>query len=468
MSDHGLSALELAFNASRKYLQDLDTKVVVATATGSELRSKLDRALPENGKAADTVIRELLHDASPGVMGSASGRFFAWVIGGTLPSALAADWITSAWDQNGPLFASAPSAAITEEVAGGWLKEVLGLPPSASFAFTTGCQMAHVTCLMAARHALLARMGWDVETRGLWGAPRIRVLSSTECHGALLRALRFVGFGTCTLEPVAVREDGGIDAASLEPLFEEHRDAPVILILQAGDINVGAFDDFGEVIPLARKNRNTWIHVDGAFGLWAGATATHKHLTRGIEQADSWATDGHKWLNVPFDSGYAFVSDVEAHRAAMSLTASYLTQGNGNRDALDWTPEWSRRCRGFATYAAMRELGRKGIAELVTRCCRLCEQMVDGLAALPGLEIVRRPVLNQALVRFLDLEGGNHDLRTQEVVKLANQTGEAFFSTTVWRERRCMRISVCNWRTSERDVERAVAAFSRVLDGRHG
>jgi glutamate/tyrosine decarboxylase-like PLP-dependent enzyme len=463
MIDDQFSALELAFNASKKYLLSLDDRPIAAIASPAELRSQLDRELPERGEAADVVIRELLEAASPGVLGSASGRFFAWVMGGTLPSALAADWLTSAWDQNGTLFASAPSAAVAEEVAGRWLKDVLGLPSTASFAFTTGCEMAHVSCLAAARHALLARMGWDVETKGLWGAPRVRVLSSTEHHGSLLRALRFVGFGTGSIEPVGTNDDGQIDLGALERLLTKDTNGAGILVLQAGDINLGAFDDFATAIPLARQHRNIWIHVDGAFGLWANATATHKHLTAAVQQADSWATDGHKWLNVPYDCGYAFVNDSEAHRGAMSLTAPYLTPGNGNRDAMDWTPEWSRRCRGFATYAAMRELGRDGIAGLVTRCCRLCQQMVECLAVMPGVELVRRPVLNQALVRFLDTAGENHDERTLDVVNRVNETGEAFFSTTVWRNRRCMRISICNWRTTESDVERAVAAFSRIL-----
>lgn len=463
MIDDQFSALELVFSASKKYLLSLDDRPIAPTASSAELSAQLDHELPGKGEAAEVVIRELLESASPGVLGSASGRFFAWVIGGTLPSALAADWLTSAWDQNGTLFASAPSAAVVEEVAGRWLKDVLGLPSTASFAFTSGCEMAHVTCLAAARHALLAKMGWDVETRGLWGAPRIPVVSSTEHHGSLLRALRFLGFGSDSIELVGTNDDGQIDLGALERPLAKDTNAAAILVLQAGDINLGAFDNFAEAIPLARQYRNIWVHVDGAFGLWANATATHKHLTAAVQRADSWATDGHKWLNVPYDCGYAFVNDAEAHRGAMSLTASYLTQGNGNRDALDWTPEWSRRCRGFATYAALRELGRSGLADLITRSCRCCELLVDGLRALRGVEVVRRPLLNQALVRFLDPKGVDHDQRTEDVVNLVNQSGEAFFSMTTWRGLRCMRISVCNWRTSHSDVERAVAAFSEVL-----
>ena len=466
MSDSESSALELAFKASREYLQALDERSVAPTVSAAELRSKLDCPLAEKGTAAEVVIRELLEHAGPGVMASASGRFFAWVIGGTLPSALAADWLTSAWDQNGVLYVSAPSASVGEEVAGRWLKEILGLPSNASFGFTTGCEMAHVTCLAAARHALLRKIGWNVEEQGLSGAPRIRILSSSEYHGSLLRALRLLGLGTNSVERLPTNDAGQVDFAELALRLEVQPSSPTILVLQAGDINMGAFDDFAEAIPEARKHAHVWVHVDGAFGLWANATPTHRHLTVGVELADSWATDGHKWLNVPYDCGYAFVGDAEAHRAAMSLSAPYLTQGTGNRDALDWTPEWSRRCRGFATYAAIRELGRNGISEMITRCCAQCEEMVDKLATLPGVEILVRPVLNQALVRFLDPIGTDHDTQTQAVVEFVNQSGEAFFSTTVWRGHYCMRISVCNWRTSGADIERAVSAFSRILESR--
>jgi glutamate/tyrosine decarboxylase-like PLP-dependent enzyme len=459
------SALEFAFRAATDYLRDLDTRPVGARMSAAELRQKLGRAFPEHGVAADKVIRELVEDAGPGVLGSASGRFFAWVVGGSLPSALAADWLTSAWDQNGTLYATAPAASVVEEVAGNWLKDTLHLPPEATFAFTTGCQMAHLTCLAAARHALLARRGWNVEERGLSGAPHIRILYSTEHHGSVLRAVRFLGLGTESIERLDTNDAGQLDGSETQRRLEERPDAPAILVLQAGDINTGAFDNFAELIPVTRRYPNVWVHVDGAFGLWANATPTHQHLTSGVEFADSWATDGHKWLNVPFDSGYAFINSPEAHHAAMSIQAPYLTQGTGNRDALDWTPEWSRRCRGFATYAALRELGRQGIGEMIERCCGLTARMVTGLEEIQGVEILRRPVLNQALVRFPDRSGKDHDQHTEAVVNRVNETGEAFFSTSVWRGTRCMRISVCNWCTSEKDIDRALSAVSRALTG---
>lgn len=458
------SALEFAFRAATHYLTNLDTRPVGAQMTAGELRQKLRRAYPEHGMAADMVIRELVEDASPGILGSASGRFFAWVVGGSLLSALAADWLTSAWDQNGTLYATAPTASVVEEIAGNWLKDILRLPPEATFAFTTGCQMAHLTCLAAARHALLARRAWNVEERGLGGAPHIRILYSTEHHGSVLRAVRFLGLGTESIERLDTN-DGQLDASEIRRRLEERPDEPAILVLQAGDINTGAFDNFAELIPVTRQYANVWVHVDGAFGLWANATPTYRHLTSGVELADSWATDGHKWLNIPFDSGYAFINNPEAHLAAMSIQAPYLTQGTGNRDALDWTPEWSRRCRGFATYAALRELGRQGITDMIERCCGLTERMVTGLEEIQGVEIVHRPVLNQALVRFPDRSGKDHDQHTKAVVNRVNESGEAFFSTSVWRGISCMRISVCNWHTSEKDVDRAVSAVSRALTG---
>jgi glutamate/tyrosine decarboxylase-like PLP-dependent enzyme len=458
-------ALELAFQAATDYLEQLDRRDVATQISAAQLGQKLSCALPEEGEPADAVIRALIEQASPGILGSASGRFFGWVIGGSIPSAVAADWLTSAWDQNGTLHVSAPAGSVVEEVAGGWLKDVLRLPPKATFAFTTGCQMAHLTCLAAARHALLAEEDWNVEAKGLNGAPRIRVLANAEHHGSLQRALRFLGLGTELIEPLNTNAAGQVDVSEVGLRLKQHPVEPVILLLQAGDINTGAFDKFSEVIPVARSRSNVWVHVDGAFGLWANATPTHRHLTSGVELADSWATDGHKWLNVPFDSGYAFIRDAEAHRAAMSLQAPYLTQGGSNRDALDWTPEWSRRCRGFATYAALKELGRQGIARMITRCCQLAEQMVAQLEATPGVEVLCRPVLNQALVRFPDRLRKNDDENTEEVVRRVNETGEAFFSTSVWRGVRCMRISVCNWRTSEEDVDRAVSAIARVLRG---
>jgi glutamate/tyrosine decarboxylase-like PLP-dependent enzyme len=448
--------LTRALEAALDHLGSLDRQPVNATASLDEVRARLGRPLEAAGVDATQVVDDLVRDSAGALIGSAGGRFFGWVIGGAVPSALAADWLTSTWEQNAGLYASGPAAAVAEEVAGAWIKDLLGLPSAASFAFVTGCQMAHTTCLAAARHAILERRGWDVEQQGLTGAPPIRVVTSTERHGTIDRALRLLGLGRACVHDIAADDLGRLRPEALEAALD---DRPTIVLLQAGDLNIGAYDPFEVLIPIAHA-RGAWVHVDGAFGLWAAASPRLRHFTRGVEAADSWATDGHKWLNVPYDSGYAFIAHPDAHRAAMSYRASYLTHDGAARDQLDWTPEWSRRARGFSTYAAIRELGRSGIAALVERCCDRARDIVRGIGALPGAEVVWEPTLNQGLVRF-----GNDDARTDAVIAAILRGGEAFFGGTTWRGLRCMRVSVCNWQTSEKDVERAVRAVSQALAG---
>jgi glutamate/tyrosine decarboxylase-like PLP-dependent enzyme len=445
--------LHLALQHALAYLENLPSQPVAPTASLAELRTRLAKPLSASGLAPDQVIEQLVQDSAGGIMASAGGRFFGWVVGGALPAALAADWLAATWDQNAGLYASGPAAAVVEEVAGAWLKDIFGLPAHASFALVTGCQMAHVTCLAAARHALLARRGWDVEQRGLFGAPPIRILSSTEKHGTFERAVRLLGFGLQQITYLPIDREGRLRADALEQALEADPNAPTIVLLQAGDVNIGAFDPFTALIPIAHRYQ-AWIHVDGAFGLWAAASPRYKHLTEGAGAADSWATDGHKWLNVPYDCGYAFVTDPDAHRASMSYRAPYLTHDDQARDQMDWTPEWSRRARGFPTYAALRELGRDGIAELIDRCCRHAHSLTMRIAALPGAELLAEPIINQGLVRFSD--------RTDEVIAAILASGEAFFGGTTWRGQRAMRISVCNWQTTEQDIDRAVAAAKLV------
>ncbi len=326
--------------------------------------------------------------------------------------------------------------------------------------------MAHVTCLAAARHALLSKHGWDVESQGLYGAPPIRILSSSERHGSFERAVRLLGFGQAHIKLLLVDDHCRLIPDALEEELSKDTNAPTLVLLQAGDINIGAYDSFETLIPIA-KRYGAWVHVDGAFGLWAAASPGLRHLVRGIEEADSWATDGHKWLNLPFDSGFAFVAHPEAHRASLSLRASYLTHAADARDQMDWNPEWSRRARAFPAYAALRQLGRDGIADLIERCCRHAVAIVTGIGELPGAEVLWKPVINQGLVRFLDQRAGateeDHDRRTDEVIAAILKTGEAFFGGTTWRGRRAMRVSVCNWQTSEHDVERVVKAVATVL-----
>ncbi len=462
-------ALLRAALAATHHLDGLQRRRVTPSSDASTLRARLGKPLTKRGIAPPDVIDELIADVEGGIMGSASGRFFGWVIGGSLESALAADWLASAWDQNAALFACGPAAAIVEEVVGSWTKELLGLPISASFALTTGCQLAHVTCLAAARHALLAARGWDVERRGLAGSPAIAVLVTARAHGSVERAVRLLGLGTDSLVEIAEDARGRMDAASLARAVSDRSGQPTVVLLQAGDINTGTFDAFDEMIPIAHA-AGAWVHVDGAFGLWARCAPMRSDLAAGVDQADSWATDAHKWLNVPYDCGLALVRDVIAHRSAMSHRASYLTHDDDARDQIDWGPDWSRRARGFAVYAALRELGREGVADLVERCCAHAERMVRSLAALPGCEILWAPTLNQALVRFPDpspsATPADHDRHTEAIIARVVASGEAYFGATTWRGMRAMRISACNWRTDEQDVDRAVLVIRAALHGR--
>ena len=460
------SVLTLALAHALDHLSPDDHRPVNAPASLTTLRQRLDLPLNEACVAPKTVLNDLVSGVEGGIIDSAGGRFYGWVIGGSLPAALAADWLTSAWDQNAGLFACSPAAAVVEETAGRWLKELLHLPATASFAFVTGAQMAHTTCLAAARHALLARNNWDVELNGLSGSPTIRILTSTEKHGTVNRAVRLLGLGEKNITTLPADPNGRLSEESLKQALEAESTAPTIVILQAGDLNLGAFDDFATLIPLAKKY-NAWVHIDGAFGLWTSACPRLTRLTHGVELADSWATDGHKWLNVPYDCGYAFVRDAQAHRAAFAHHAAYVPQGVQTRDAFDWTPEFSRRARGFATYAAIRELGRSGVAGLIDRCCTHAHSLATQIGVLPGAELVWEPQINQGLVRFLSPDpaatAADHDSFTDRVTAAILADGEALFSNTTWRGKRCMRISVCNWQTSDEDVTRTVASVARVL-----
>jgi glutamate/tyrosine decarboxylase-like PLP-dependent enzyme len=459
--------LENTLAHALKYLDGLDKASVSATASYAELQSRLAHPLSENGLAAEKVIDELVKDVEGGLIGSAGGRFFAWVIGGSVPASVAADWLTSTWDQNAAMFATSPAEAVIEEICGIWLKNLLGLPKNASFSLVTGCQMAHATGLAAARNAVLAKLSWDVERKGLIGAPQVRILTSNQRHSSIEKALRLIGFGTDCMIELPADDQGCLTPDVLKKALMENPEMATIVLLQAGDLNTGAYDPFEKLIPLAHRY-GAWVHVDGAFGLWAAASPKYRHLLKGVELADSWATDGHKWLNVPYDCGYAFVADPTAHRASMSVHASYLVHDQINRDEIDWNPEFSRRGRGVATYAAIRQLGRKGIANLVERTCRHAHEIVTRIGALPGAQMIAEPKINQGLVRFLDsspkAKESDHDHRTDEVIQAIQKSGEAFFGGTTWDGKRCMRVSVSGWQTSDDDVERTVAAVKEVLE----
>jgi glutamate/tyrosine decarboxylase-like PLP-dependent enzyme len=342
---------------------------------------------------------------------------------------------------------------------------LLDLPRSASFALVTGCQMAHFTALAAAREGVLRAAGWNVEQEGLFGAPKIRVLANDTRHSTVDRALRFLGIGERAVCPIPTDDAGRVTEASLQQSLRANP-GPTIVVLAAGDLNTGVFDTFRTLIPIA-KAAGAWVHVDGAFGLMARASRTKRHLVDGIELADSWATDAHKWLNVPYDSGIAIVRDRAAHNAAMTVSASYLVESDVARDEVDWNPEFSRRARGFALYAALRELGREGLAAVIDRCCAYCHAIVTGIGALDGAEVLWEPELDQGLVRFLDPRAGatdaDHDAYTDAMIAGINATGEAFFGGVTWKDRRAMRISVVNWRTNDSDVARTIDAARRVL-----
>jgi len=431
-----------------------DAPVVRSDVDLAAMRRALEH-LPDSPTAPEAVVAELAEAVEPALVATSGPRYFGFVVGGALDAATAADVLTTAWDQPAFNAVTSPAAALVEDVSGAWLKDLLGLPADASFGFVTGGQGANTVCLAAARHEVLARAGWDVERRGLAGAPRLRVVATGERHATIDRALRLLGVGVDALEPVAVDDQGAIDVEDLSRVLGAGPDGPLVVCLQAGNVNSGAFDDFARAVPIAH-DRGAWVHVDGAFGLWAAASPSTRSLVAGMEAADSWGVDGHKWLNVPYDSGYAFCAHPAAHAAAMSFTAAYLSgQGQpGLRGPADFVPESSRRARGFATWAALRQLGRSGVAELVDRCCSLARRFALRLGDVDGVTIVNDVVLNQVLVSFGDPD------HTDRVIDAVQRSGECWMGGTTWRGMRLMRISVSSWRTTEQDVDRSVAAIA--------
>jgi glutamate/tyrosine decarboxylase-like PLP-dependent enzyme len=457
--DHPLSR---AFAHADAFLTEVAARPVCAAASPEELRSRLYRPIADEGVPDRRIIDELVADTRDGLLSSAGGRFFGWVIGGALPAAVAADWLTAVWDQNAAAPACSPASAVVEEICGDWLRELLGIPRTASFGFVTGCQAAHTTALAAARHSLLQGLGWDVERLGLSGAPPIRLVTSESRHESLIRAVRLLGLGTDAVERVSCEPSGSLSLSALERALGREPGQATIVGLQAGDLNTGAFDPFAEAIALARS-KSAWVHIDGAFGLWAAASERFRHLLDGADKADSWATDGHKWLNIPFDSGFVFVADPQAHSAAFAQATSYAIPIEGIRNPMDWNPEWSRRARGYPVYAALRALGRRGLENLVDRCCAHAARLVADIGKLDGAEVLAHPIINQGLVRFLG-RGGAHDATTDKVIAHVQRYGRAWFGGTTWRGQRAMRVSVCNWRTTNGDVDIAVDAVRQALE----
>ncbi len=450
------SVLAAAARHARQYLDGLPARPVGRPVEPDVLRKMLGGPLPDEGEPAERVIEKLVRDADAGLVATAGPRYFGFVIGAALPAAVAADWLTSAWDQNAGLYISSPAAAVIEDILAGWITELLDLPAGAGVGFVTGGTMANFTCLAAARNDVLRKAGWDVEADGLQGAPTVTVVTGEEAHASIPAVLRRLGLGERRIRLVPADDEGRMRPDELERVLADVR-GPTIVCAQAGNVNTGAFDPFGRIADVTRA-RGVWLHVDGAFGLWAAAVPRlRRHLT-GANRADSWSLDAHKWLNVPQDSGIAITAHPEAHRAAMGYGASYLLT-SAARDPHDWTPEASRRARGFAIYAALRALGRRGIAELVDRCCRLASQMASHLGAVPGVEILNEVVLNQVLVGFSPRGPGGADELTERIIARVQQDGTCWLGGTRWHGRAAMRISVSGWGTTEEDIARSAEAI---------
>lgn len=435
------------------YRASLPDRPVAGRTDPAVVRAAFGGQLPADPTPPTQVLDELRAAADAGLVATAGPRFFGFVIGGSLPAATAADVLATGWDQCAFNAVLSPAAIAAEEAAGGWLKDLLGIPNAASVGFVTGGQAANTVGLAAARHFLLRESGWDVERDGLNGAPRVRVVAGAERHATIDRSLRLLGFGTRIVEPVAADANGAIDTADLERVLASGS-GPAVVCLQAGNVNTGACDDLRAACELVHQHGG-WAHVDGAFGLWAAANPATAHLVNGVELADSWACDGHKWLNVPYDSGLVFCSRPDVHAAAVSYTASYLVGSGAVTGAADHALESSRRARGFAVWAALRELGRNGVADLVDRTCRLARRFADRLAD-GGMEIVNDVVLNQVLVGVGDAE------HTDRLIEAVQRDGTCWLGGTTWRSRRLMRISVSNWSTTEDDVDRSAAAILRL------
>jgi glutamate/tyrosine decarboxylase-like PLP-dependent enzyme len=419
------------------------------------LRARLGGPLNAVPRDAADVLDALIAGAEPGIVSTAGPRYFGFVTGGSTAAAAAADMVTTGWDQNGFNVVYSPAAAVVEDIAGGWLKELFGIPPTASVGFVTGSQEANTVGLAAGRHSVLAKAGWDVQRQGLTGAPAVRVVAGAERHATIDRSLRLLGLGDANVDVVGVDANGAMDMGDLERVVASRSGEPLIVAVQSGNVNTGACDDLRTAAELAHA-AGGWLHVDGAFGLWAAIVPRLAHLVDGIELADSWGCDGHKWLNVPYDSAYSFCARPDVVSTAVSYSAAYLLDSSaGVPVPSDYILGSSRRARGFATWAALRELGRDGLSELIDRCCLLAGRFEQSLSAA-GLEIANDVVLNQVLVGFGD------DRRTDQIIEAIQRDGTCWMGGTTWRGRRLMRIAVSNWSTTEDDVDRSVEAIVRI------
>jgi len=460
---------ELLIRAARhasEYLDDVADRPVRATASGEDMRRALGGPLSEAGEPARDVIDRLAEAARTGTVATQGPRFFGFVVGGSRPEATAADWLVSAWDQNAGLFVLSPLVSVAESVVGDWLCEIVGLTGRWSAGFVTGCQMANFSALAVARHHVLDAAGWDVEAQGLAGAPPVDVIVSDESHYTIFTSLRMLGFGADRVRRVPTDDQGRMRADALFRMLDGGS-GPCIIAAQAGNVNTGAFDPIAEIVPLARA-RGAWLHVDGAFGFWAAASPALAPHVAGLSGADSIATDAHKWLNVPYDSGIVLTAHPEAHRAALTLGAAYILPSDAERDPHEFVPEESRRARAVPVYAVLRTLGRRGLRQLVEELCGHARRMADALRKEPGVQVLNDVVLNQVLVRFVPPATGDADALTREVIAGVQQDGTCWLGGTTWHGMAAMRISVSNWSTTEADIDRSAAAIIAVFRAARG
>jgi glutamate/tyrosine decarboxylase-like PLP-dependent enzyme len=452
------AGLRAAAQHAEAFLTTLDNRPVAARVDASSVRSALGGPLPEHGEDPATVIDALAAGAEPGLVATAGPRHFGFVIGGALPAAVAADWLVSAWDQCAAFHSLSPAAAAIEQITAAWSLDLLGLPDTASVGFVTGGQGANTTCLAAARHAAFERVGWNVERDGLIGAPPVRIVCGEQAHATIYTSLRLLGLGEQTAIRVSADAQGRMDPDALAKTLAAN-DGPTIVCAQAGNVATGAFDAFGPIADACTQH-GAWLHVDGAFGLWAAASPRTRHLTADLERADSWAVDAHKWLNVPYDGAMAIVADPDAHLAAMRLAGPYLVADPGQRDNTNYVPESSRRARAVPVYAAIRSLGRMGISEMIDRNCAQARRMAERLSASPGAEVLNDVVLNQVLIR---LPGG--DDANRAAVAAIQRDGTCWLGGTTWTGEHVVRVSISNWATTDEDIDRSAAAIAAAVAG---
>jgi glutamate/tyrosine decarboxylase-like PLP-dependent enzyme len=451
-----------AHERAARFLESLPDRPVGPRATFEEVAAALGGSLPDSSQAPSSVLAGLCAALEPGLTASAGPRYFGFVTGGSHDVALASDWLVSAWDQNTALHVMSPAMSALEACTARWILEALGLPPESSVGFVTGAHAANVTALAAARHEMLRRARWDVEAMGLQGAPRLTVIAGEEAHSSIAAASRMIGLGSRTIMRVATDDQGRMRPEALEWALSA-TSGPTIVCAQAGNVNTGACDPLDRIGELTRRH-GAWLHIDGAFGLWAAVSPNYSPLVRGLADADSWTTDAHKWLNVPYDSGIVIVRHAAAHRAAMSQSAAYLIAAEGEqRDGSDWVPEASRRARVVPVHAVLRTLGRSGLVELVERCCTLAARMADRLRDTPGVTILNDVVLNQVLVRFSSPGAYGGENITPRVMAAVQSAGVCWCGGTTWAGGPAMRISVSNWQTRDADIDRSAASILEAL-----